>query len=48
MDDPPAWLRLAGVALAVLFVPAIIVGERLYSRAERKWRHRVRRFRPKK
>jgi hypothetical protein len=48
MDDPPAWLQIVGIASALLLIPAIIIGERIYTWTERKWRTRVRRYRRKK
>jgi hypothetical protein len=45
VEDMPAWLRIAGVAFAVLLIPGIVVGERIYTRIEKEWRNRVRWFR---
>jgi hypothetical protein len=47
VENLPAWVRIGGIVFAVLLIPAVNVGERIYTWAERKWRDRVRRFRPK-
>jgi hypothetical protein len=39
--DLPGWLRIAGVACAVLLIPAVNVGERIYTWAQTRWRDRV-------
>jgi hypothetical protein len=43
--DMPAWLRITCVAFAVLLIPAINIGERIYTKIEKAWRNRVRWFR---
>ena len=43
--DMPAWLRITGLTFAVLLIPGIVVGERIYTKIEKAWRNRVRWFR---
>jgi hypothetical protein len=45
IEDMPGWLRIAGVVFAVLLIPAVNVGERIYTKIEKAWRDRVRWFR---
>lgn len=45
VEDAPMWVRIAGLAFSLLLIPAIVVGERIYTRLEQAWRHRVRWFR---
>jgi hypothetical protein len=47
VEDAPAWVRIGGIVFAVLLIPAVNVGERIYTWVETQWCHRVRRFRPK-
>jgi hypothetical protein len=43
--DMPGWLRIAGIASALLLIPAVNVGEWICTRIEKAWRDRVRWFR---
>jgi hypothetical protein len=44
-EDFPTWVRISSISFALLLIPAIIAGERIYTKIEKAWRNRVRWFR---
>ena len=44
IEDMLAWLRITGLVFAVLLIPAVNVGEWIYTKIEKAWRNRVRWF----